>query len=168
MMITRLALGLFMLYNSFPRLTAGLRDCAHYWQCLTDVTVSLVHTSSSHCWCPWAFQKNKHHPWIVEQQKEIAMASNQRNMVYFITIVSRILYLTHPYIIFKAIPKYFTPKCFLLDETLVRKMYVLLDKIQHKQLKLLTCSGTTKQHKFSHCTIQLLVCWLVDPSVLEK
>ena len=35
---TRLALGLFALYNLFPQLTVGLRCCVYYWQCLTVVT----------------------------------------------------------------------------------------------------------------------------------
>ena len=42
-----LVLGLFVLYNSLPWLTAGLRGCAYYQQRLTFVTVSLIHTLSS-------------------------------------------------------------------------------------------------------------------------
>ena len=42
--VTMLALGLFVLYESFPRLTAGLRGCVYYWQHLATVTVSLVPT----------------------------------------------------------------------------------------------------------------------------
>ena len=42
--VTRLALGLFALYNSFTFLTAELRGCVYYCQHLTVVAVSLVHT----------------------------------------------------------------------------------------------------------------------------
>ena len=46
-----------------------LRGCAYYWYRLTVVAVSLVHTLSSHRWCLWAFQKNKHLPQIVATEK---------------------------------------------------------------------------------------------------
>ena len=44
------AIGLFVLYESFPRLTAGLKGCVYYWQRLATVTISLVHTFSSRRW----------------------------------------------------------------------------------------------------------------------
>ena len=40
MMVTRLALGLFVLYNSFPWLKAELRGCVYYCKHLTVVAVS--------------------------------------------------------------------------------------------------------------------------------
>ena len=40
--VTGLALGLFVLYNSFPWLTAELRGCVYYCQHLTVIAVSLV------------------------------------------------------------------------------------------------------------------------------
>ena len=45
--VTGLALGLFVLYNSFPWLTAELRGCMYYCQHLTVAAVSLVCTLSS-------------------------------------------------------------------------------------------------------------------------
>ena len=39
----RASVGLFVLYDSFLRLTAGLRGRSYYWQRLTVVTVSLVY-----------------------------------------------------------------------------------------------------------------------------
>ena len=42
MMFIRLVLGLFVLYNLFPRLTAGLRGCAKYLQHLTVIAVSFI------------------------------------------------------------------------------------------------------------------------------
>ena len=47
MTVTTLTLGLFVLYESFPLLTAGLRGCAYYLQRLATVTVSLVRALSS-------------------------------------------------------------------------------------------------------------------------
>ena len=46
-----------------------LRGCAYYWYRLTVVAVSLVRTLSSHRWCLWAFQRNKHLPQIVATEK---------------------------------------------------------------------------------------------------
>ena len=47
-----MSLGLFVLYDSFPRLKAELRGCVYYWQRLTAVTVLLVRrTLSSSSWC---------------------------------------------------------------------------------------------------------------------
>ena len=64
--VTKLVLGpfLLLLYESFPRLTAGLRGCAYYWQHLATVTVSLVCTLSSLRWCLQTFRRNKRHPQI--------------------------------------------------------------------------------------------------------
>ena len=45
--VTGLTLGLFVLYNSFPWLTAELRGCVYYCQHLTVVAVSLVRTPPS-------------------------------------------------------------------------------------------------------------------------
>ena len=67
--VTMLALGPFVLYASFP-LTAGLRGCTYYWQCLAIVTVSLVHISFSHRYFLWPFQRTKHHPRIVATKKK--------------------------------------------------------------------------------------------------
>ena len=61
----RLALGLFVLFTLFPRLTAEVRGCTYYWQCLTIVTVKLVCTLLSHGWWLQAFQRNKRCPQIV-------------------------------------------------------------------------------------------------------
>ena len=46
--VTGLELGLFVLYNSFPWLTAELRGCVYYCRHLTVVAVSLARTLSSH------------------------------------------------------------------------------------------------------------------------
>ena len=89
-LVTGLVLRLFVLYNLFPRLTAGLRGCVYYWQRQTVITVLSVHPLR------WAFQKkkNKHclpncsHPWTVAAQKPAAKcilavaASDRRNMVF--------------------------------------------------------------------------------------
>ena len=73
----------FVLYESFPRLTAGVRGCAYYWQRLTTVTVSLVRTLSSRRWRLKTFQRNKGRPRIVAAQNEqrVAAASDRRNTV---------------------------------------------------------------------------------------
>ena len=68
--VTMLVLGLFMSYQSFSRLTAGLRGCTCYRQRLTVVTVSLVHALSSCHWCLRAFRRNKCCPRIVAAQNE--------------------------------------------------------------------------------------------------
>ena len=68
-MSTRLVLGLFVLYDSFPQLRTGLRGCTYCWQHLTVVTVSLVRiTLSSSRWCLQAYQRNKRRPWIIAAQ----------------------------------------------------------------------------------------------------
>ena len=55
-MVTGLVVALFVLYDSFPWLTAPLRGCTNYWQSLTVVAVLLVWTlSSNHCL--WASEK---------------------------------------------------------------------------------------------------------------
>jgi len=61
---------MFVLYGSFPRLTTGLGGCMYYWQHLAVITIFLVRILSSHRWSPWAFQRNKHHPWIVATQNK--------------------------------------------------------------------------------------------------
>ena len=43
MTITMVALELSMLHKSFPQLTAELRGCAYYWQCLVIVTISFMY-----------------------------------------------------------------------------------------------------------------------------
>ena len=73
-MVTKLALGLLMLYNSFPRLIAGLIGCAYYWSHLTVVTVSPV---CSHRGCLWAFQRNKRHPQIVAYSSRTKTSSKK-------------------------------------------------------------------------------------------
>ena len=83
---TRLEPGLFVLYDLFPWLTAGLRGCVYYWQCLTVVAVLLVRTLSSHRWCLRVFQGNKCPPQIVAAWKQaakkiISVASDLRDMV---------------------------------------------------------------------------------------
>ena len=65
--VNGLALGLFVLYNSFPWLTAELRGCVYYCHHLTVVAVSLL--SSRHWSCLRAFQWNKRRPRIVATQK---------------------------------------------------------------------------------------------------
>ena len=42
--VTRLALGMFVLYNPLSWLTAELRGCVYYYQHLTVVTAPLVRT----------------------------------------------------------------------------------------------------------------------------
>ena len=64
MMVTRLALELFLVYNSIPWLTAELRGCVYYCQHLIVIAVSLVRTLSSCHWCLRAFQWKKCRPWI--------------------------------------------------------------------------------------------------------
>lgn len=58
MMITKLALELFVFYDSFLQLIAGFRDCAHYCQHLSVVTLRLL-----------ALQKT----WVSAQWAEIAL-----------------------------------------------------------------------------------------------
>ena len=64
---------LFVLCDSFPRLTARLRGCAYYWQCLTVINVLLVHrrTLSGHCWCRRASKETNAalRPWIETSEK---------------------------------------------------------------------------------------------------
>ena len=81
---------MFVLYESFPRLTAGLRGCAYYCQCLETVAISLVRTLSNHCcWCLRAFQRNKCCPQIVATKWAakwiVATASDRGNMVHVLT-----------------------------------------------------------------------------------
>ena len=77
-------LGLFVLYELFPRLTPGVRGCVYYLQCLATVTISLIGTLSGPR-CLKAFQRNKCRPQIVAAQNEklVAVASDQRNTVVF-------------------------------------------------------------------------------------
>ena len=63
-MVTRLALGLFVLHNSFPWLTVELRGCVYYCQHLTVVAVSLVYVLF-----PVVIDLNKRHPQMVATQK---------------------------------------------------------------------------------------------------
>ena len=67
-----LALGLFVMYNSFPWLIAELKGCAYYCQNLTVVTVSLVSTLFSRHWCLRVFQWNERCRRIVATQKRVA------------------------------------------------------------------------------------------------
>ena len=47
--ITKIVLGLFVFYDLFPWLTAGLRDCMNYCQCLSVITMCLAAEKLSVC-----------------------------------------------------------------------------------------------------------------------
>ena len=85
-------LGLFVLYNFFPRLTAGLRGCVYYWQCLTVITVLLVRTLSSCHWCPKKQTPplNSSRTIMGSAKKIVAVASDQRNTVLGLLSTTRL------------------------------------------------------------------------------
>ena len=80
---------LFLLYDLFPRLTAGLRGCVNYWQRLTVITVSLIRNLSSHCWWLQASQRNKTLPLNSSHTRIVAAASDWRNTaLYFLELAT--------------------------------------------------------------------------------
>ena len=104
--------GCTLLYDLFPWLTAGLRGCVYYWQHLTAVAVSLVHTLSSHRWSLRASQRNKCHPQIAATEKQ-ATQRNTAHVVVNIYFISQELMFKHNRLRRKTMPTFLLAVCLM-------------------------------------------------------
>ena len=84
LMFTKLALGLFVFYDSFLLTTAGLRGCTYYCQHLSGLAISPVHTfniqplliSTGLPKNKLTLPSNSIYPWMVAAQKQTEKKKN--------------------------------------------------------------------------------------------